>query len=198
MIIKPTDTVRDIVVNRAALFNLKSRQITEQIKRRKAPEYCVLHRKYWRNKRIPARHPKRMTMRDLAVLNETKRSSDYFIEVLAQMLGISKKQVMELRFTRAYRYFLHCVDTLAAISKKFADLKIEPTDEERQAQIERPNRGITAVVRKYVQLINGAVPPDSVYNMEWSIVYEAFESTTHDALEQRNLSRIQSSKLKRK
>lgn len=197
MIIKPTDTVRDIVVNQAALFNLKSRQITKLIKEKEVPEYCVLHRRR-PNKRIAARHPKHMTLRDLAVLNETKRSSDYFIGVLAQMLGITKQQVMHLQFIRAYRYFLHCMDTLAAISKKFADLKIEPTDEERQAQIERPNRGITAVVRKYVQLMNGAVPPDSVYDMEWSIVYEAFESTTNDALEQRNLSRIQTSKIRKR
>ena len=34
--------------------------------------------------------------------------------------------------------------------------------------------------------------------MEWSVVYEAFESTTNDVIEQRNLSRIQTSKIKRR
>ena len=147
---------------------------------------------YW------ARDPKHMTMRDLAVLNATNRSTDYFVNVLSQMLGIPKEKVADLRFIRAYRYFLHCMDTLAAISKRFADLKIEPTDEERQAQIDRPDRGIAAVVRKYVQIMNGAVSPASVYGMEWSVVYEAFESTTNDVIEQRNLSRIQTSKIKRR
>ena len=198
MIIKPTDTVRDIVVNQAALFNLGSRQIVEDIKKRNIPEYCVLHRRWLPNRRIPARDPKHMTMRDLVVLNETKRSSDYFVGVLAQMLNISEAKVMDLRFTRTHRYFLHCMDTLSAISKKFADLKIEPTDEERQAQIDRPNRGIASVVRKYVQIMNGAVSPETVHNMEWSVVYEAFESTTNDILEQRNLSRIQASKIKKR
>ena len=78
-------------------------------------------------------------MRDLAVLNATNRSTDYFVNVLSQMLGIPKEKVADLRFIRAYRYFLHCMDTLAAISKRFADLKIEPTDEERQAP-DRPPR----------------------------------------------------------
>ena len=132
------------------------------------------------------------------MLNATNRSTDYFVNVLSQMLGIPKEKVADLRFIRAYRYFLHCMDTLAAISKRFADLKIEPTDEERQAQIDRPDRGIAAVVRKYVQIMNGAVSPASVYGMEWSVVYEASESTTNDVIEQRNLSRIQTSKIKRR
>ncbi len=198
MLIKSTDTVRDILIGKAALFNLKSRQFAAQIKKRAEPEYCLLHRRWLPDKRIAARDPKHMTLRDLAVLNVTNRSTDYFAGVLSQMLGIPVERVMELRFIRAYRYFLHCMDTLAAISKKFADLKIEPTDEERQAQIDRPDRGIAAVVRKYVQIMNGAVSPASVYDMEWSVVYEAFESTTNDLIEQRNLSRIQSSKIKKR
>nr|DAW67526.1 MAG TPA: hypothetical protein [Caudoviricetes sp.] len=198
MIVKSTDTVRDIIIGRAALFNLESRRFAEEIKRRAEPECCVLHRRWLPDRRIAARDPKHMTMRDLAVLNETNRSTDYFVNVLSQMLGIPKEKVADLRFIRAYRYFLHCMDTLAAISKRFADLKIEPTDEERQAQIDRPDRGIAAVVRKYVQIMNGAVSPASVYGMEWSVVYEAFESTTNDVIEQRNLSRIQTSKIKRR
>ena len=182
MIVKSTDTVRDIIIGRAALFNLESRRFAEEIKRRAEPECCVLHRRWLPDRRIAARDPKHMTMRDL----------------LSQMLGIPKEKVADLRFIRAYRYFLHCMDTLAAISKRFADLKIEPTDEERQAQIDRPDRGIAAVVRKYVQIMNGAVSPASVYGMEWSVVYEAFESTTNDVIEQRNLSRIQTSKIKRR
>ena len=198
MIVKSTDTVRDIIIGRAALFNLESRRFAEEIRRRAEPECCVLHRRWLPDRRIAARDPKHMTMRDLAVLNATNRSTDYFVNVLPQMLGIPKEKVADLRFIRAYRYFLHCMDTLAAISKRFADLKIEPTDEERQAQIDRPDRGIAAVVRKYVQIMNGAVSPASVYGMEWSVVYEAFESTTNDVIEQRNLSRIQTSKIKRR
>ena len=198
MIVKSTDTVRDIIIGRAALFNLESRRFAEEIKRRAEPECCVVHRRWLPDRRIAARDPKHMTMRDLAVLNATNRSTDYFVNVLSQMLGIPKEKVADLRFIRAYRYFLHCMDTLAAISKRFADLKIEPTDEERQAQIDRPDRGIAAVVRKYVQIMNGAVSPASVYGMEWSVVYEAFESTTNDVIEQRNLSRIQTSKIKRR
>ena len=198
MIVKSTDTVRDIIIGRAALFNLESRRFAEEIRRRAEPECCVLHRRWLPDRRIAARDPKHMTMRDLAVLNATNRSTDYFVNVLSQMLGIPKEKVADLRFIRAYRYFLHCMDTLAAISKRFADLKIEPTDEERQAQIDRPDRGIAAVVRKYVQIMNGAVSPASVYGMEWSVVYEAFESTTNDVIEQRNLSRIQTSKIKRR
>ena len=221
MIVKSTDTVRDIIIGRAALFNLKSCRFAEEIRRWAEPECCVLHRRWLPDRRIAARDPKHMTMRDLAVLNATNRSTDYFVNVLSQMLGIPKEKVADLRFIRAYRYFLHCMDTLAAISKRFADLKIEPTDntltsprwftayhgegdsaeptdEERQAQIDRPDRGIAAVVRKYVQIMNGAVSPASVYGMEWSVVYEAFESTTNDVIEQRNLSRIQTSKIKRR
>ena len=198
MIVKSTDTVRDIIIGRASLFNLESRRFAEEIRRRAEPECCVLHRRWLPDRRIAARDPKHMTMRDLAVLNATNRSTDYFVNVLSQMLGIPKEKVADLRFIRAYRYFLHCMDTLAAISKRFADLKIEPTDEERQAQIDRPDRGIAAVVRKYVQIMNGAVSPASVYGMEWSVVYEAFESTTNDVIEQRNLSRIQTSKIKRR
>ena len=133
MIVKSTDTVRDIIIGRAALFNLESRRFAEEIKRRAEPECCVLHRRWLPDRRIAARDPKHMTMRDLAVLNATNRSTDYFVNVLSQMLGIPKEKVADLRFIRAYRYFLHCMDTLAAISKRFADLKIEPTDEERQA-----------------------------------------------------------------
>ena len=126
------------------------------------------------------------------------RALFFFYNADKLKLGIPKEKVADLRFIRAYRYFLHCMDTLAAISKRFADLKIEPTDEERQAQIDRPDRGIAAVVRKYVQIMNGAVSPASVYGMEWSVVYEAFESTTNDVIEPRNLSRIQTSKIKRR
>ena len=137
MIVKSTDTVRDIIIGRAALFNLESRRFAEEIRRRAEPECCVLHRRWLPDRRIAARDPKHMTMRDLAVLNATNRSTDYFVNVLSQMLGIPKEKVADLRFIRAYRYFLHCMDTLAAISKRFADLKIEPTDEERQELIDR-------------------------------------------------------------
>lgn len=123
MIVKSTDTVRDIIIGRAALFNLESRRFAEEIKRRAEPECCVLHRRWLPDRRIAARDPKHMTMRDLAVLNATNRSTDYFVNVLSQMLGIPKEKVADLRFIRAYRYFLHCMDTLAAISKRFADLK---------------------------------------------------------------------------
>jgi hypothetical protein len=198
MIVKSTDTVRDIIVGKAALFNLKSRQFAEEIKKRAEPEYCILYRRWIPNNRIPARDPKHMTMRDLAVLNVTNHSTDYFVRVMVQMLDVSEDRIMDLQFIRAYRYFLHCMDILAAISKKFADLKIEPTDEERQAQIDRPNRGIASVVRKYVQIMNGAISPETVYDMEWSVVYETFEATTNDIIEQRNLSRIQTSKMKKR
>ena len=110
MIVKSTDTVRDIIIGRAALFNLESRRFAEEIRRRAEPECCVLHRRWLPDRRIAARDPKHMTMRDLAVLNATNRSTDYFVNVLSQMLGIPKEKVADLRFIRAYRYFLHCMD----------------------------------------------------------------------------------------
>ena len=40
MIVKSTDTVRDIIIGRAALFNLESRRFAEEIRRRNAA-YCI-------------------------------------------------------------------------------------------------------------------------------------------------------------
>ncbi len=42
MIVKSTDTVRDIIIGRAALFNLESRRFAEEIKRRnRNAAYCI-------------------------------------------------------------------------------------------------------------------------------------------------------------
>lgn len=198
MIIRPQDTIEDILIRKASLFNLRSTEITKAIQNMEVPEYCILRRRFLPDKKIKARAPRFMTMRDLAVLDNTDTSSDYLIRTLSQMLGLSKDDVLNLRFIRAYRYFLECVDTLSMISKKFESLKIEPTKEERAAQISRPNRGIASVVRKYVQIMNGAVSPDQVYDMEWSVVYEAFESTTNDIIEQRNMRKLSEDNMKRK
>ena len=198
MIIKPKDTIKNVLIRRAATFNLRSVEITSAIRNMVVPEYCLLRRPILRDRKIKVRNPRSMTMRDLAVLDNTDTSSDYLIRTLAQMLGISKDDVLNLRFIRAYRYFIECADTLSMISKKFASLKIEPTKEERAAQVSRPNRGIAAVVRKYIQIMNGAVSPKEVYDMEWSVVYEAFESTTNDIIEQRNMQKISEDNMKRK
>ena len=198
MIIKPKDTIRNVLIKRAAIFNLRSVEITSAIRNMGVPEYCLLRRPILRDRKIQVRNPRFMTMRDLAVLDKTDTSSDYIIRTLSQMLGLSKDDVLNLRFIRAYRYFLECVDTLSMISKKFESLKIEPTKEERAAQVSRPNRGIASVVRKYVQIMNGAVSPDQVYDMEWSVVYEAFESTTNDIIEQRNMRKLSEDNMKRK
>lgn len=198
MIIKPKDTIRNVLIQRAAIFNLRSVEITSAIRNMGVPEYCLLRRTIIRDRKIQVRSPRFMTMRDLAVLDNTDTSSDYIIRTLSQMLGLSKDDVLNLRFIRAYRYFLECVDTLSMISKKFESLKIEPTKEERAAQVSRPNRGIASVVRKYVQIMNGAVSPDQVYDMEWSVVYEAFESTTNDIIEQRNMRKLSEDNMKRK
>ena len=198
MTITPNDTLADVIVRRAALFNLRSREITAIIRDRAVPDCCLLRRRWLSDRRIPARPPRRMTLRDLVVLNGTNRTSEYMIDVLVRMLGISSREVMRLRFLRAYRYFLACMDTLAGISRSFDSLHIEPTEEERQAQVERKNRGIASVARKYVQLMNGAVTLDEAYATEWSVVYEAFEAAANDAREQRNLARIQTSKIRRR
>lgn len=198
MIIEPKDTIRNVLIKRAAIFNLRSVEITSAIRNMEVPEYCLLRRPILRDRKIQVRNPRFMTMRDLAVLDKTDTSSDYIIRTLSQMLGLSKDDVLNLRFIRAYRYFLECVDTLSMISKKFESLKIEPTKEERAAQVSRPNRGIASVVRKYVQIMNGAVSPDQVYDMEWSVVYEAFESTTNDIIEQRNMRKLSEDNMKRK
>lgn len=198
MIIRPQDTIEDILIRKASLFNLRSTEITKAIQNMEVPEYCILRRRFLPDKKIKARAPRFMTIYDLAVLDKTSKSSDYVIKVLSRMLAINNDQVLHLRFVRAYRYYLECIETLAAISKKFESLKIEPTKEEREAQIDRPNRGITAVVRKYVQIMNGAVSPDQVYDMEWSVVYEAFESTTNDIIEQRNMRKLSEDNMKRK
>ncbi len=59
------------------------------------------------------------------------------------------------------------MDTLAAISKRFADSENRTDRRGRQAQIDRPDRGIAAVVRaSTMQIMNSAVSPASVYGME--------------------------------
>ncbi len=200
MTINPKQTIREILLLNNALFSIGTLRITETIKKRPAPEYICMHRKFpHRNRIFPARNVADITIGELDILNKRLPDEDYFVNVLSVMLGIGctekrlpdgrpdwpsgwkadKDAVFQLGFIDAFRYFIEVQNGLKNISNAWSKLgKWKP-----EKGSKRPNRGMVSVCREYSKMVGGTSPTD-VWLLPWPIVYEAFENTDFENKEQ--------------
>lgn len=203
MIIRKSDTVADVILRNSALFSLGVKQITEQIAERPAPTYIAMRQCGWFDKRFEARSVDGLTMGELDAIEQHLPTLEHFEQVLAVMLGlyrfnkvvngipdwtagtmIDRAAVRRLRFIRAYRYFIEVEKQLQAVGKAWKKLEM-PKGKDAPSAIKRPNRGMQAVCREYIQLMQGAVTTAQAWNTPWPIVYEAFEDQKYKNLRQR-------------
>lgn len=218
MKITPRNTVHDVVLRDNALFRLAVRDIVDTLKDVPAVNYVPLKRRFWFDKKIKVRGIEGLTMGELNAIEVRDPSYQSFCTVLAVMLGLVKfnktlpdgkpdwtdgfsideKQIGRLRFLRAQKYFMDIQLGLEQLGKAWKKLEMPLTANERKAQIKRPNRGLSAIVRKYCQLMNGAVNKTDAWNTRWADVYEAFEACRNDNLEQRKLHELSMPKIRRK
>lgn len=218
MKITPKDTVADVVLRDNALFLLGVKDIVEALKDIPSVDYVRLKRRFWPDKKIKARGIEELTMGELAAIEVRNPSYQSFCTVLGVMLGlvtfnktlpdgnpdwtagfyVDEKQIGRLRFIRAQKYFMDIQIELEKLGKAWKRLEMPLTANERKAQVKRPNRGLSAVVRKYCQLMNGAVNKSDAWNTKWADVYEAFEACRNDNLEQRKLHELSMPKIRRK
>lgn len=215
MKITPKDTVADIVVRRKSLFSLGAARIVAALESLPVPEYVLLKRRMWFDKRLPVRDIAGITMGELNAIEARNPSYDYFCTVLGVMLGlatfnrrrpdgspdweagfsVNAGQVGRLRFIRAQRCFIAIQKGLDEIAKSWKRLEMPLSAEEMKVRVKRPDRGLASVCRKYCQIMNGAVKMDEVWNTPWAVVYEAFEACKCDNMEQRAI--YEASKTKR-
>lgn len=184
------DTIKDVLRKNSALFTLGAQIIADEIRKRPAVDHLTY---YWHGIGIKKeiRSVSDITLGELDVLNSRGADEDYFFNLLGVMLGyvefnhrlpdgspdwfegweINKKAVNKLGFIRAFRYFIQCQEELERVAAKwsaFGKWKKEKVSK-------RPDRGLVSVCRQYCQLMNGTVPLKEVWNLPWSVVYEAFE-----------------------
>lgn len=197
MTITPRHTVKEICTGNATLFAMGNERIFAEIKALPKVEELRLRRgrRYSKDQVISARSLSGITMLELDILNKTD-DKRYFFKLLSVMLNISENEVGNLRFIRAYRYFIECIDQLGKIAKKWAELEMPMTAEEQQTHVKQPNRGMVSVCRQYAQLMGGSVRFDDVWNMPWGIVYEAFEAERCKNLQMRKMQALQNAKIK--
>lgn len=218
MRIHPKDTVKDVVLRDNALFRLAVKDIVEALKDVPSVDYVRMKRPFWFDKKIKVRGVEGLTMGELNAIEVRNPSYQSFCIVLGVMLGlvtfkrrlpdgspdwsegfsVDEKQIGRLRFIRAQKYFMDVQLGLEQISKAWKRLEMPLLANERKAQIKRPNRGLVSVVRKYCQLMNGAVNKPAAWNTKWADVYEAFESCKNDNLEQRKLHELSMPKIRRR
>ena len=204
MRITPKDTIAGIIEQNSALFGMGAARITEQLKELPNCDRVFIKRKFWFDRQIATRSAAGITMGELDAIEKRAPSYEYFQNVLAVRLGLVKfkknlsngqpdwnsgykiysDKIGKMRFIRAYKYFMEVQKELDGIAKAWKKLEM-PDDNLKRSKIKRPNRGMTAICRKYCQLMDGAVRPEEVWNIPWATVYEAFESCKYDNMEQR-------------
>lgn len=200
MKITPRDTVADIFRRNAALFGLGAAQITERIKTLPTPEYIPRRLALGRIRKYPARKVANITMGELKEIEKRTPSYDYFITVLAVMLGlirhreflpdgrpdwsggyvIDEKTVYSLGFIRAYRYFIAIQEDIEKVANAWKKLEMPGGSKKKF-----PNRGMDTICRECCQLLNGAAKPEDIWHMRWSVVYEVFEGERNKNMAQR-------------
>lgn len=214
MKITPKNTIRDVIFKNNSLFSLGVKQITEYIQELPNTEFVPLKRRFWFDKRIPARDVSNLTMGELNAIEVRTPSYEYFCIVLGLMLGFVKfnkvgvdgkpewdagfvvddKKIERLRFIRAEKYFIYIQKELENVSKSWKNIEMPLSASEKKINVKRPNRGLVSICRKYCQLMNGAVDMNKAWNTPWPNVYEAFESCKFDNLEQRAIYESNKSK----
>lgn len=200
MIIRPNDTISDVIERNGALFSMGLEDITGKIKELPAPEYLLMKRCGLWPKRIKARSVGSISLGEFDVINSRDSSERYFINTLGVMLGlihftkrlpdgspdweagweVDEKAIGKLHFIRAFRYYLECQKEIEAVAKKWA--KFGAWNKKKRSN--RPNRGMTSVCRQYCQNMNGAVKRREAWNVPWVVVFENFESVDFDNKEQ--------------
>lgn len=190
MTITKRDTVEDIMLKQAALFNMGSDRIYNTVKDIEAPLFVALRQRGRPDKKLAPRSVNVITMQELDTIENRKTGYDYFKTCLAVMLEIDEEEVKNLRFLRAFRYFLEVQKELKQAAKEWKRLNLPLTPEERRAKVKRPNRGMLSICRQYVQLMSGAATREEAWTTPWRIIHEAFEGSFYDTLEQRRYHEI--------
>lgn len=200
MTITSKDTIADVIRTNGTLFKLGIKEITNQIKMLPNPETITLRHKILPTKKIKARSVADATIGELDVLNDRTTAEKYFFNVIGVMLGfvrfnktlpdgnpdwvagweIEEKNILNLCFIEAFRYFIQIQTELEGAAKAWGTLG--KWDKKRRKK--RPDRGLISICRQYCRLVEGAVKPVEVWNLPWPMVFEAFESCDYDNKEQ--------------
>uniref|UniRef100_UPI00405650B4 hypothetical protein n=1 Tax=Alistipes sp. TaxID=1872444 RepID=UPI00405650B4 len=184
MIISSSSTVKEVMLKDFALFDMAQDRIFEKVQNYELPTH--LHLKRWHgDRKLKTRRVSEITMQELDAIEHRSGGFEDFAKTLSVMLELKEEDVLNLRFIEAFRYFIEVNKELKAVAKRWASLKMPLTAKERKAKVKRPNRGMLAVCRQYVQSMNGAITTQEAWETPWVEVYEAFESAYFDALEQR-------------
>lgn len=188
MTITHKDTVSRVMVENSAIFNLANNSIYEELKDREKAVFVPLSRKMRPDKVLPARSVKAITMQELDTIQNNLTGYEYFEKVLAVMLKIDEKEVKDLRFLYAYRYFIEVLKELKDVAKLWGSLKLPLTAQERKAKVKRPNVGLFGICQSYNEAMGGG--PNGVqdaWQRPWVEVFSYMQQKYYDTLEQRRM-----------
>ena len=210
MKISPNDTIRKVIIKNGTLFGIGNKRIYESIAALPKPDYVKEKRRIFGWKKHEARSVAGITMGELNAIERIEATDDYFVKVLAVMLGlispkgkgskridwegagynIAREKVLELQFIRAYRYFIEIQNELKGVAKAWKKLEMPLTPQEANAQVQRKNRGMSTICLGYCQLVGGAIQPSDVWHLRWSTVYLAYEAERDKNMAQRKLAQM--------
>lgn len=193
MIIRPTDTVRDILHRRATLFNMAREQIDAQIANIECPPFIpVVWWGVWvggyRTRSVGFDlYGEAITMRELERLQHFEGGDvDAFINALSVMLRIEPRKVWRLQFLSAYRYFLEIMAELQKVAKAFDTLKLPselrlPEDGNKYTEI--PSRGIADLVLRFTR--GTQYTEETAYKLRWIYVFRELQLQWEENCNQR-------------
>lgn len=193
MIIKPTDTVRDILRNRATLFNMAREQLDAQIAGEACPRFVpVIWWGVWvggyRTRSVGSDlYEEAITLRELERLQHFEGNDvDAFVNTLSVMLRIPPHKVWRLQFLGAYRYFLEVMTELKKVAKAFDTLKLPielrlPEDGNKYTEI--PSRGIADLVLRFTR--GTQYTEEMAYRLRWIYVFRELQLQWEENCNQR-------------
>lgn len=193
MIIKPNDTVRDILRNRATLFNMAREQLDAQITAEACPRFVpVIWWGVWvggyRTRSVGFDlYEEAITLRELERLQHFEGNDvDAFVNTLSVMLRIPPRKVWRLQFLGAYRYFLEVMAELKKVAQAFDTLKLPnelrlPEDGNKYTEI--PSRGIADIVLRFTR--GTQYTEDMAYRLRWIYVFRELQLQWEENCNQR-------------
>ncbi len=188
MNISAKDTVKSVMVDNSAIFALGNNLIYEALRDRKKTDFVPLSRGLLADKHIPTRSVKEITMQELDTIQNNLSGYEYFEKALAVMLNIEEREVVNLRFLHAYRYFIEILHELKEVAKMWGSLKLPLTAEERRAKVKRPNATLYGICQSYAEAMGGG--PKGVqdaWTTPWVEVFNYMQTKYYDVLEQRKM-----------
>lgn len=215
MKITAKDTVGDVILKNAALFKLGAGRIAAQLDKRPAPEYVTMRRRWRFDKSLPVRNVDLITMGELDAIQQQPLTYEHFERVLGVMLGfvrfnktkngepmwedgfeVDSEKIRNLRFIRAFRYYIEIQKQLQRVAKKWKTLEM-PKGKKKPSKVKRHYYGLHSICQEFCNMIHSYKIED-VWNIKWVVVFTRFQKMKEDNMQQRAEHEVWEAEMRRR